>query len=468
MLIVRTAATERSMPSAQFKENGLEAFADRRILVVGLGRFGGGVGVTRWLAGQGARVVVTDLATEEQLKGSLKEISDLNVELRLGRHDEGDLAGVDLVIVNPAVPKARSVFFRRIVERGVPWTTEMNLFCERCPSPVVGVTGTYGKSTTCAMLADAARACLERDCAPFTRIHLGGNIGRSLLSRLHEIRPSDLVILEMSNAQLEDLPRIGWAPHLAVITNLFPNHLDRHGSWEAYLQAKLNIARDPTESSLLVLGPLLRDVEKMVNAVLPLDSRRIVRVLPPDPPVALSVPGAHNRNNADCVLTTARVLGLDDSATLEALRTFAGLPHRLQQVRTLDGVEYVNDSKSTSPAATATALGSVRGRVIAIVGGQDKGVSLQDCGEALAERCRAVICIGESGPRFARAVREASAGRRGLEVREAQALPQAVEMARSAAEPGDVVLFAPGGPSFDAYANFEERGRHFIELVKAL
>lgn len=456
------------MPFAQSRKNGLDPFAGRRVLVVGLGRFGGGMGVTRWLAGQGARVVVTDLATEEELKGSLKEIGDLDVELRLGRHDEGDLAGVDLAIVNPAVPKARSVFFHKIVERGVPWTTEMNLFCERCPSRVVGVTGTYGKSTTCAMLADAVRACLEGDRAPFTSVHLGGNIGCSLLGRLHEIQPSDLVVLEMSNAQLEDLPRIGWAPHVAVITNLFPNHLDRHGSWEAYLQAKLNVARDPTESSLLVLGPLHREVEEMVGAALPLESRRVVRVLPADPPVTLSVPGAHNRINADCVLTTARVLGLDEGVTREALCSFAGLPHRLQRVRTLDGVEYVNDSKSTSPAATATALGSVKGRVVAIVGGQDKGVSLHDCAEALANRCRAVICIGESGPRFARAVREASTGRPGLEVREAQALPQAVEMTRSIAEPGDVVLFAPGGPSFDAYANFEERGRHFIELVEAL
>jgi UDP-N-acetylmuramoylalanine--D-glutamate ligase len=467
-LIIRTAAKERLVPSARFKENRIEAFAGRRVLVVGLGRFGGGTGVTRWLAGQGARVVVTDLATEEQLKGSLKEIRDLDVELRLGRHDEGDLAGVDLVVVNPAVPKARSVFFRMILKRGVPWTTEINLFCERCPSRVVGVTGTYGKSTTCAMLANAARACLETDHAPFTRVHLGGNIGCSLLNRLHEIRPSDLVVLEMSNAQLEDLPRIGWAPHVAVITNLFPNHLDRHGSWEAYLQAKLNIVRDPTESSLIVLGPLDREVEEMVDAALPLESRRVVRVLPADPPVTLRVAGAHNRINADCVLTTARVLGLDESVTRKALHSFAGLPHRLQRVRMLDGVDYVNDSKSTSPAATATALGSVKGRLVVIVGGQDKGVSLHDCTAALADRCRAVICIGESGPRFARSVREASADRPGLEVREAQALPQAVEMARSIAEPGDVVLFAPGGPSFDAYANFEERGRHFIELVKAL
>ncbi|MGB2986451.1 MAG: UDP-N-acetylmuramoyl-L-alanine--D-glutamate ligase [Phycisphaerae bacterium] len=454
----------RSLPTTA---EGAPSLAGFRVLVVGLGRFGGGVGVTRWLAAQGAVVTVTDQAPRETLAESVQAVADLDLSLHLGGHDPGDLDEIDLAVVNPAVDKTHSELFQAIVLRGIPWTTEMNLFCERCPAPVIGVTGTYGKSTTCVMLAEALEACRRHRGVEYTGVHLGGNIGRSLLTELDSIRPTDLVVLEMSMAQLEDLPRIRWAPSVAAITCLSPHHLDRYGTHTKYVAAKLNIAGGPQNTSKIIVGDIDPEAEAVLRRAAP-DAARLMRVARPDPSVALLVPGDHNQANAACVLTVCQHLGLDEAAVREALRSFKGLPHRLEHVRTLDGVEYYNDSKSTSPATTISAVESLHRPIVAIVGGQDKGVSLTDCAAALVRACRLVICAGESGPSYTRAIRKAEGATHRVIVREVDGLEAAVELARSEARRGDAVLFSPGAPSFDAYANFADRGRHFVDAVNAL
>jgi UDP-N-acetylmuramoylalanine--D-glutamate ligase len=465
-------STRRSRP---------ESLEGRRVLVVGLGRFGGGVGVTRWVASQGAIVTVTDQAPAEALSESIEAIADLEPTLRLGGHSPEDLDGADLVIINPAVNKTRSDFFKALLSRGVPWTTEMNLFCERCPARIVGVTGSYGKSTTCTMLAEALRAGSD------TEVHLGGNIGRSLLMDLPKIRPGDTVVLEMSNAQLEDLPRIRWAPPVAVITNVYPHHLDRYPTFAEYADAKLNIVRDPRQESKVIVGEVHPEAERMLDAALADRRGDVVRVRRPDSPIRLRVPGGHNQANAACALTVCECLGFDETVARDALQSFAGLEHRLQCVRTVGGIEYFNDSKATSPDATIAALNAfessetsgernARGpRIVAIVGGQKKDAPLGECAAALAGACRAVVCTGESGPGFAEAVRSscgvraASGGAsREVIIREAADLATAVGLAREYARLGDVVLYSPGAPSFDGYVNFAARGRHFVELVDAL
>jgi len=457
-----------------------ESLAGRRALVVGLGRFGGGVGVTRWLAEHHAAVTVTDQATHDTLAESVAAIADLPVTLHLGGHDERDLDAADLVVINPAVHKATSAFFQAIVRRGIPWTTEMNLFCERCPSRVIGVTGSYGKSTTCAMLAEVLEAARRAGDVTYTGVHLGGNIGRSLLNDLPNIRESDWVVLEMSNAQLEDLPRIDWAPDVAVITNLFPHHLDRYSSFADYAQAKLNITRHPEGTSKIVVGELHPDAEELLKELFADHPDRLARITSAAPLIELKVPGRHNQRNAACVLTVCRLLGLNEAVVRAALCDFKGLPHRLEFIRTLDGVDYYNDSKSTAPAATVIALEALQRPTVAIVGGQRKDVSLADCAKAMAPWCRVVICMGESGPAFAEAVnaaRSAVASEpphscRGffedMIVHVVEALPEAVRLAHAEAKPGEVVLFSPGATSFDQYANFTARGRHFVGLVNAL
>ena len=442
--------------------------AGRRVLVVGLGRFGGGVGVTRWLAEQGARVTVSDAAEPSSLAPSLAAIADLDVALHLGGHDAADLDSADLAVVNPAVFKGRSPLFQEILRRGIDWTTEMNLFCERCPARVIGVTGTFGKSTTCAMLADGLRAGREcaRDC--YREVFLGGNIGHSLLSELAAMGSDDLVVLEMSNAQLEDLPRIRWGPAIAAVTNIWPHHLDRHGSFGAYIEAKLNLLRAPDRLQTGVIGELAPEAEEALSQLTARQPMNVVRVASPEPPLELRVPGAHNRADAAMVLTVCGAIGMEESAAREALRDYAGLPHRLQWICRFGDVDYYNDSKSTALANTLTALQSMAQPVVAIVGGQRKGVDLADWARGVAAACRAVVCTGEAGPTFARALRGAADAGGRASIVEAGSLEAAVAAARRAALPGDVVLFSPGAPSFDAHANFAERGEHFIRVVRSL
>jgi len=472
------------------------SLSGRRVLVVGLGRFGGGAGVTRWLASQSAVVTVTDLAALAELTESAAAIADLPVTLHLGGHDEGDLDTTDLVIINPAVHKSASAFFQAVVRRGIPWTTEMNLFCERCPARVIVITGSYGKSTTCAMLAEALEACRLAGGATYTGVHLGGNIGRSLLIDLPNIRETDWVVLEMSNAQLEDLPHIHWAPDIAAITNLFPHHLDRYPSFTDYANAKLNIIRHPGKTSKVVVGELHPEAEGLLWELVADRPDRVIRVPSLDSTSQLKVPGGHNQRNAACVLTVCHLLGLNEAVVRDALREFSGLPHRLEFVRTLDNVDYYNDSKSTAPAATVIALEAIissprpepralaraesPGKIIAIVGGQRKDVSLLECAKALAQHCRLVICTGESGLDFSEAVKTTAGAPSSMPPSSGSGLvgspsaytvhelPEAVSLARREAKPGEVILFSPGAPSFDQYANFTERGRHFAELVKAL
>ncbi len=486
------------------------AISGQRVLVVGLGRFGGGSGVTRWLVSQGARVTVTDQAPAESLVESIEGLGGLPLTLHLGGHDPADLQQCDLVIVNPGVVKSKSAFFQEIIRRGIPWTTEINLFCQRCPAPVIGVTGSFGKSTTCAMLAEALQASLA---APvmirghtkrpmFTAVRLGGNIGYSLLMDLPDILISDIVVLELSNAQLEDLPRINWVPDVAVITNLWPHHLDRYSSFKEYVSAKLNILRttcnrqqaignrqQATSSGLwdqlssrsrptqtLVVGDLDPQAEAMLeerlaarSLVLPAQPSpfELVRVDPAACPTTLRIPGKHNQANAACVRTVCSTLGLAEDGVRATLAAFAGLPHRIQYVATIEGVDYFNDSKSTSPAATQVAVESFDRPIVAIVGGQCQEVPLTILAEILVRSCQAVICTGESGATLAEAVRGAAVPSRPVAHR-VERLDDAVRMARHVARSGDVVLFSPGAPSFDRYTNFTQRGDHFVQLVQAM
>ncbi len=273
------ARAERPAPPANL--------AGKAVTVVGLGRFGGGVGVTRWLCRQGARVTVSDLAPEKELSESVDALAGLDVALHLGGHDEADFVSAELLVVNPAVPKDLPPLAAAMAA-GVPRTTEINLFLqglERCRAPMVGVTGSIGKSTTTAMIG----AILERK----RPTHVGGNIGRSLLEDLPTIAPDHVVVLELSSFQLEDLPLIGISPHVAVVTNLAPNHLDRHHTMEAYADAKKNIFRFQSADDMLVLNA----ADPIVSTWAAEAPGRVATFdpAPVDHPFKLAVPGRTTR-----------------------------------------------------------------------------------------------------------------------------------------------------------------------------
>ena len=423
--------------------------AGRRVTVMGLGRFGGGVGVTRWLARQGARVTVSDSAPASELAGSVRAVADTGAVLHLGGHDEADFVDCELLVVNPAVP-FDSPFVALARRAGAEITTEVNLFLARCPAVVVGVTGSAGKSTTTTMLGRLLARC--------RRTHVGGNLGVSLLGELERIGPDDLVVLELSSFQLHYLPLLGLSPHLAVVTNLKAVHLERHGSFEAYVADKANIFRFQGGDDVLVLNrddpPTAALAGQAAGAVefFGLD----------DEPFELRIPGRHNQANAQAAWRAASRLGVDRKTACEVLAGFPGLPHRLEPVAERDGVRYVNDSKCTSPGEALVALESFESApLVVIVGGKDVGADFGELCSALASRARVVVTTGESGPRIA-----AGLGRLGRpEVIETADFAAAVAAARRAARAGEIVLLSPACPSYDQFHNYRRRGEAFSRLV---
>jgi len=430
-----------------------EQLAGRRVTVVGLGRFGGGIGVTRWLRGQGADVTVSDRASAADLSESVARLDGMEVSLHLGGHEEADFLQTDLLVVSPAVPRDMPLL-AAARRAGVPRTTEMNLFLERCPARIVGITGTVGKSTTTAMIGEIL-------CGRFTT-HVGGNIGVSLLERLDRIAAGDLVVLELSSFQLEDVPQIGLSPHVAVVTNLAPNHLDRHGTMGAYAAAKKNIFRFQAAGDVLILNAACEATRPWRDDA----PGRVEFFDPAGPPFELSVPGTHNQANAQAAWVAARRLGVDRKTAAAALRGFRGLPHRLQFVAERDGLRYYNDSKCTTPEGAVVAMEAFEsGRAILLVGGYDKHVSFQALGRALADRAKAVIALGATREQIVAAVEKHRAGRRPT-VQQAADLADAVARARSLAEAGDVILLSPACASYDMFTNYEQRGEAFVCLVR--
>jgi len=451
----------------------IQFWKDKRVTVVGLGRFGGGVGVTRWLARAGARVLVTDQAPAEKLTASLEQLNDLDVTMRLGGHDERDVREADVVVVNPAVPETSPVM-EAARSAGVPVTTEINLFVERCPARCVGVTGSVGKSTTTAMIGHVLGRVLTG-----RRVWVGGNIGRSLLEDLEVIGAGDVVVLELSSFQLQRTPIVRWSPHVAVVTNITPNHLDWHGSYDAYRAAKLSILRfQNRDRDIAVIqdDAALREAVGEVAGTeagvwrygLEGDVPVTVRTPGPDGDVrqrwtglTLAVPGLHNLENAAAAASVAVWFDAPPPEVLAALRTFEALPHRLQKVVERDGVSYFDDSKSTTPEAALTALRAMKSPTLMILGGYDKGSDLEPVAREAARRARYSACVGTTGPGLAASIRAA-----GGEAEFFGDLGAAVAACQRLARAGDAVLLSPACASWDQFPDYWERGHVFARLAR--
>ncbi len=476
---------------------------NKRVIVMGLGRFGGGVGVTRWLVRQGARVTVTDLASEEKLAGSLAQLEGLGVELRLGRHEEADFRDADAIVVNPAVPE-RAEHLQIARAAGVPITTEINLFVERCPAKTIGVTGSVGKSTVTAMIGhvleegtkarrhegtegerdigtegrrdggERADASSRSHVPTFPRSHIfvGGNIGCSLLDDLPDMTTADVVVLELSSFQLERTPLVRWSPDIAVITNVTPNHLDWHGSFEAYRDAKLNVVRfqDARRGAVVVAEP---ELLPLVRAHTP-HGRVWCGELDGSTPAAhcseqrvrwdgtqLTVPGRHNLHNAAVALTVAHLGGVGADEAIAALTTFEALPHRLQKVHEAAGVTYYDDSKSTTPEAALTALRAIDAPTLLILGGYDKGSDFTPLAAEVARRTRFCACVGTTGEKIVDAVRAA-----GGSAEHVGELAAAVAACQRRAAAGDVILLSPACASWDQFVDYRARGEQFARLAR--
>lgn len=424
----------------------------KRVTVAGLGRFGGGIEVSRWLISRGANLLVTDKDPAEKLAESVAQLSGLPIEFRFGEHLESDFTQTDLIVTSPAVPPT-SPYLQAAKSAGVPITTEIRLFIEQCPAPVLGVTGTKGKSTASAML----QRMLE---SKFTA-WLGGNIGGSLLEKLPEISAEHFVVLELSSYMLEHLRAMQWSPHVAVVTMLAIDHVEWHGSADAYLDAKRNIVRFQKPDDFAVLDLKNADAKYFAQAT----AARIIDYGKGDRRAfELRVAGAHNQLNAQAAFAAAEVLGISWTSAQSALRDFTGLPHRLELVWERDGVRYINDSIATIPQAAVAALESFpAGRVIQIIGGSDKHLAIDSMCKTLSRRAKAVLCIGETGPFVASALRQSNGS---AIIHECGDMPRAMKIAGQLATAGDVVLLSTGYASYDQFTNFQARGEAFAKLAR--
>ncbi len=461
--------------------------AGLRVTIIGLGREG--TALARFLAGRGAEVTASDIKGPDALASSLRKLEGLNVRLFLGQHPP-EVLNCDVLFLSPGVPQEAPVAVEAR-RRSIPISSETRLFTRLCPAPVIGITGSSGKTTTVSLVGRMLAAAGLRTL-------VGGNIGQPLIEHLDGIAPSDRVVMELSSFQLEGFgaaappaqafPPGGWSPHGAAILNITPNHLDRHPSMESYVAAKANILRyqrpgnwavlnadDPVTMGLqpLCVGQMLlfsvtRRVpsgsflqgDDLVWAPQPGEERRVCARSD------LQLRGWHNVGNVLAAVAIAGAAGAGVDAMAEVAGTFSGVEHRLEHVRTRGGVAFYNDSIATSPERAIAAIRAFSEPLVLLAGGRDKHLPWDGWVTLVRERVREVICFGELAPMLERLLAEAGDG--GPRVHTCGTLQEAVELAAQVARAGDVVLLAPGGTSFDAFADFEARGRAFRDHVLAL
>ena len=370
---------------------------------------------------------------------------DLGADATLGTWDNALLDGVGLVVKSPGVPgEAPPVVAAR--SRGIPVISEIELGVRMLQNPFVGVTGTNGKTTTTALLG----VILKAGGLPVEAV---GNIGTALTSLVGAVDPDAWIVCELSSFQLEDVETI--RPRVAVLTNLESDHLDRHGSFDAYAALKLRLFERQQQEDVAVVPRGF--------AALPGNARRVEFAADDSLPAEPRIRGAHNRENAAAATAAARAIGVPDEAIARALETFPGVEHRIEELGTLDGVLYVNDSKATNAAAALRALATFRGRrKHVILGGRGKGEPYQSLAAAFEPGDRGYL-IGEAADELARALCAA-----GVAHDHTKTLERGLAAATAAASPGDLVLLSPACASYDQFRDFEHRGQEFRRLVQKL
>jgi len=477
---------------------------------MGLGNRQGGLGVARYLVESGADVRVTDLRDETALATTLADLSGLPIAFTLGCHDEDDVRWCEIVVRNPAVPR-ESPWLALARDLGKRIEMEMTLFFRACPAPILGVTGTKGKTTTTTLLGQMLR---ER----WPDAILAGNMAVSALGQLASMRPDTPVALELSSFQLEALDEQHLSPHIAVITNISPDHLDRYPSFDDYAWVKGAVARHQTNDDWLVVPDGDASVDRVADGVqsqqvtfaaspvilsrsegsLRLDDTRgehrgdpslrlrmtgdahslritdgrfsgIWNGQPIDlgPVEALRLPGEHSRLNVLAAAGAALAIGVTPSEIARAIAAFRGVPHRMEHVATIGGVEYINDTAATAPAAAVAALRAFEGReIVAIAGGFDKKLPIEPLADELVRVAMRVVLLDGTLTAHLHDLLTA----RGYDAIDGPfgSMEEAVRVAAAVASPGAVVLLSPGTASFGMFRDEFHRGEAFRAAVASL
>jgi len=461
--------------------DGQTQWVGKRIVVLGLARQG--KAVARYCSRRGARVIVSDMRPAEDFVEIRRELDDLAIEYVFGGHPPELIDGADLLCLSGGVP-VDAPLPKLALEKGVLLSNDTQIMLEATPTAVIGITGSAGKSTTTALVGSMARADGQ---TPGRQVWVGGNIGRPLLEDLDEIKAGDLVVMELSSFQLELMTL---SPQVAVLLNITPNHLDRHHTMEAYSAAKERILTFQTTNDVAVLG---REDPAAWSLISNVRGRLLSFGLEPIHEgegtfvrsgsvwlrdkhgehelfelAAIQLRGGHNLLNVTAASAICAAIGIKPDAMEEGVRNFRGLPHRMEFVRRVSEVEWFNDSIATAPERSIAAMRAFDQPIVLLAGGRDKDLGWDSFVEEVCQNVTRLILFGEAASMIADHMQPHRDRKLPLSVEICDGLESAVQAAALAARPGDVVLLAPGGTSFDEFVDFEARGEHFRELVLAL
>ena len=451
----------------------VDALRGKRVAVLGIGV--SNTPLIDLLLDNGLPITVCDMRDAAAMEDEAEILSTRGAELRLGEGYLDGLDGFDVIFRTPGLlPIDEHLVSAR--EHGAVITSEMEAFFQLCPCRTIGITGSDGKTTTSSIIAELLRAAGKR-------VHLGGNIGKPLLTEIPDIHPDDVAVLELSSFQLHS---INIRPDVAVVTNVSPNHLDKHPSYEDYIDAKRRIYLNQHAGDVLVVNRdnavTARFGEEACGRVIQFSHRETVQdgvfcrdgmiyyshnwtVEPIIPETEILLPGEHNVENYMAAFCAVDGL-VSPEMCRKVARTYGGVRHRLERVRKLDGVSYINDSIATSPTRTIAGLRAMRTKPILIAGGHDKHVSFDALADEIAERVKALYLTGDTAEQIAQAVRKSvffDPSR--LPIHIVPDLKTAVVEAREHSIPGDVILLSPACSSFDRFKNFAERGDTFRKIV---
>ena len=462
----------------------LADFKNKKILIMGLGLHGGGVGAAAFFAKLGSRIVVTDLKSRRELAPSVAKLRRFrNITYHLDGHRPKDFRAADYIIKGPGVPET-SPFLKIAKRASVPVLSDVEIFFLLCPAPIIGITGTKGKSTTATLVARmlntgqgvlyARSRVYYSPGRPRRRVWLGGNIRKSMLEFLPHVRKGDLVVLELSSFQLDSLKSSRLSPHIALITSIFPDHLNRYPSMRAYKASKANIFRYQKRGDYLFINgrdaTLKRLAKGAPSRVTQFDPTRMARrfhaVLAPD------IPSYHLPNIAGAI-AIAKHVGVGEKAIRHVLSTFHGMPSRMQVVRKVNGIEFINDTTATNPTAAEQAVIATKRRIgrrglHVIAGGYDKGLPVGKFVRVLRQYAATVVFLpGKASVKMKQRLQREQKGQR-PQTFTAKTMREAVWVARRNAKAGDAVLLSPGAASFGLFKHEFDRGEQFVKAVRAL
>lgn len=459
----------------------LTDYSSYRVVIIGAARQG--LALARYFAKRKAQVTITDSQSAEKLQAAIESMAAHPVNWALGGHPVSLLDACNILCVSGGVPLTIPL----VVEaqrRGIPIANDSQFFMQEVPCQTIGITGSAGKTTTTTLVGRMA----EADVQPPAKAWVGGNIGLPLVDLVEEIKPQDRVVLELGSFQLELMTH---SPTVAAVLNITPNHLDRHGTMEAYSAAKAHILNYQTGDDWAVLcredpgawglqgqvkGKLItfgfkQPADGMLGTWLDgerlllidgrtdhlLMTRNIIRLL-----------GMHNILNVLAACAVAYAAGFSIESMRKGVEGFTGVPHRLEYVRTWNGARWINDSIATAPERTIAAIHAFSEPLVLLLGGKDKDLPWQDLAELVHQRVDHVIVFGHAAEKIMAALGNPQPGTRPYTLERTAGLKSAIQAAACITEPGDVVLLAPGGTSYDEFKDFEERGEHFRSWVHQL